>query len=280
MTIASTGSKTGRVSSKDSVPTSNRPRKPRAPALELHEPQQALELREQAVLKLQFQAGSLNAAKAALEEVLAANLMRLGVKNLMPTSFIVKYNSYNPRGGGIGFLDVSVSMDWPALKGKGYVRQGDLFAGIPLLRDSMVYNDGRPLYELTTGTRVHVAFPVSSDEGDESKDLVLFKATLLQEKALRSALEALRASQETTSVAQVLQKGSGHDQKTLIEEAELKKVVANLEQELQDKKEELRVAMDKASEVRKRLRDTDTPASKSVREQLNALREQLGMTSV
>jgi HPt (histidine-containing phosphotransfer) domain-containing protein len=235
---------------------------------------QLLEQRTQAVFRLRFQADSIVAAQEALLDVLLANLNRAGVKRSNP-ALTVQYNSYSPYGSGVGSLGVSVQLpDWSVLKNKGHLRLRDLLDGLPGVSR---YDDGRVLHELAPNSRVTFSIALEQQEYGEDTSLVMLLATISQEKALTNALESLREAQETSSVAHALHSGSDADQKALQAETDLQRTVAELEQQLENKRDELRRASAKANEVRKRLREAETPTSSAIRSQLNALRDKLGV---
>lgn len=232
-----------------------------------------LELRNAAVMRLCFQADSIAEAHEAVLDILQANLARAGAERVNP-ELKVEYNPYSPSGSGIGFLSVSVRMNWSRLDGTSLWGLRDLAEGLPKSGFSYA-DDGRPLRQKADGSLVSFSVPVSKE--DDSPGLVMLKSVIDQEKALLTALASLRQAQEASAVSKTLQKGSGEDQRVLQAEADLKQAVADLEQQLEEKREELGRATEKADGVRKRLREAETPASKAIRAQLNAARDKLGM---
>lgn len=249
-----------------------------AAAAEAERRARLLQQREQAVLQLRFEADSAAAAHEPILKVLQANLMLAGLDgaNAQP-EMTVKYNDYNARGREYGFLDVSISMDWPALKDKSFIRLTSLLEGLGGKTHFSYFDDGLPLYRRPSGKPVVFGIPLTNESGDEDKDLVLLKATVSQERALRSALKELGDAQEAASVRQSLQSGTGPGAERLRKEQALQQEIATLEEKLQELREELQAATQHADEVRKRYRDVESPATRAIRTQLNQVREKLGL---
>lgn len=239
---------------------------------------QLLAQREEALICLLYQADSVQAAAAAIETVVRINLALAGVDDKLEVRCATSYNSYCPRGTGMGFLDVRVAMEWAKLASAPSLRVREMLEGLPVERYHLDDENGRPLVHRTAGKAVCLGIKFEQADGPlKGKDLVQLKAALAQQKALSTALEALRTAQGVSGVSQLLQKADSADARLIRQEQALAKEIEELEARLTDLREELDVARQRAEEVRARLKSAPSPASKVILEQLNQVRARLGM---
>lgn len=244
---------------------------PRKPAKAGIAPEDFRAKREGALTRLRYQADSMSAVADALRSLIAANLGLYGLA--LQVEVKATYNPYAQTCSGRGGLGVAVKGNWSQLKTSSGVHARQLLEGLPAHRLYSFADDGQPLRNKPDDHVLSYTFPLA---GEGELELVRLKAVLDQERALSQALQSVRAAQELAGVQQTM-RGTGSDQKVLAEESALNTEITELEEKLEEKRKALQDLAKRADVVRKNLREADSPASATLRAQLNLLRSKLGM---